>query len=141
MSNINICLSCDDNYAPYAGVVIASVLINSRDDENLIFYVLQNSLSMENKEKLSLLKKIKECEIHFIEIPQSSVVFFKTAFFSCIKKCNYSQFFYLLTYLFLLVFIGSAAIFVFFSASARARVVSADFFGRFVGNAGLVFVF
>ena len=26
---INICLSCDDNYAKYAGVVITSVLTNA----------------------------------------------------------------------------------------------------------------
>lgn len=31
---INICLSCDDNYAKYAGVVITSVLTNALPEDN-----------------------------------------------------------------------------------------------------------
>lgn len=77
MHKINICISCDGNYAPFAGVVIASALINCADDENLTFYVLQNGLSEENKEKLSSLKKIRDCEINFIEIPADSIEQFK----------------------------------------------------------------
>ena len=77
LRNINICLSCDDNYAPFAGVVIVSALLNSAKDEKLTFYVLQSGLSEDNKEKLLFLKKIKECEINFIEIPQDSIEQFK----------------------------------------------------------------
>ena len=41
MSNgtINICLSCDDNYSKYAGVVIASALANASEDDYLAFYM------------------------------------------------------------------------------------------------------
>lgn len=35
MTKINICLSCDDNYAKYAGVVIASILFNARNDDEI----------------------------------------------------------------------------------------------------------
>lgn len=68
MKNINICLSCDDNYSKYAGVVIASILANADDDDNLKFYILDGQISSKNKEKILSLKSIKDCQIHFIEI-------------------------------------------------------------------------
>ena len=52
MSCINICLSTDDNYSKYAGVVICSILLNSKDSEILNFYILDGDISEDNKNKI-----------------------------------------------------------------------------------------
>ena len=69
--NINVCLACDNNYSKYAGVVIASVLANSQEDENLCFYILDGGIEENQKENIHALKSIKNCEIHFVEIDES----------------------------------------------------------------------
>lgn len=71
MNTINICLSCDDNYSKYAGVVMASILFNADNDDNLHFYILDGNISQKNKENLLSLKNIKNCNIHFIPIDES----------------------------------------------------------------------
>ncbi len=65
---INVCLACDNNYAKYAGVVIASVLVNANHDDELVFYVLDGGIEQDNKEKILSLKNIKDCQINFVEI-------------------------------------------------------------------------
>ena len=50
---MNICLSCDDKYSKYAGVVIASILLKSNVDEDFSFYILDSNISQENKDKIS----------------------------------------------------------------------------------------
>ena len=66
MSILNICLACDDNYAKYAGVVIASVLLNSKEDESFVFHILAYHLSEENIANFLALKNLKNCEIKII---------------------------------------------------------------------------
>lgn len=68
MNNINVCLSCDDNYSKYAGVVIASILKNASKKDNLLFYVLDGGISDKRKQEILSLKLIKNCEIKFIDI-------------------------------------------------------------------------
>ena len=62
---IDICLSADDNYAKYMGTTIASILSNSKEDEEIYFHLLDGGITEENKNKLLSLKKIKDCEIKF----------------------------------------------------------------------------
>ena len=71
MNKINICVSCDDNYSKYAGVVIASALANANKDDYLSVYVLDGGITQEHKEEILSLKSIKECDINFVEIDQS----------------------------------------------------------------------
>lgn len=66
--SINICLACDDNYAQYAGVVIASVLANANSSDELVFYILDGGISQDNKQKILELKSIKDCEINFVSV-------------------------------------------------------------------------
>lgn len=67
---MNIALSSDDNYAKYAGVVIASILYNNKN-ENLNFYILDGGITDENKEKINNLKIIAPCNISFVKIDDS----------------------------------------------------------------------
>ena len=71
MGNINVCLSCDDNYAKYAGVVITSALANSAPEDKLTFYVLDGGITEENKEKILSIKSLKDCEINIVKIDES----------------------------------------------------------------------
>lgn len=72
MKMINICLSCDDNYAKYAAVVMASALANMNEEDNVHFYILDGNISSEKKSKILELKNYKNCEIDFVEIDEKS---------------------------------------------------------------------
>ncbi|MEI0525902.1 glycosyltransferase family 8 protein [Brachyspira murdochii] len=62
---MDICLSADDNYAKYMGTTIASILSNSKEDEEIYFHLLDGGITEENKEKLLSLKNIKNCDMKF----------------------------------------------------------------------------
>ena len=65
---INICMAFDNNYAKYAGVTIASILSNALDDEILNFFILDDDITEENKQKISDLQKIKNFNITYVTI-------------------------------------------------------------------------
>lgn len=71
MSRINVCVSADENYSRYAAVVIASILYNAADDDELNFYVFDGEISDYSKEKILNLKKIKDCNINFVQVDKS----------------------------------------------------------------------
>ena len=62
---MDICLSSDDNYAKYMATTMASILLNSNEDEEIYFHLIDGGITEENKNKLLSLKKIKNCEIMF----------------------------------------------------------------------------
>lgn len=70
-SDINICLACDNNYAKYAGVVIASALANANQEDNLSFYILDGGIEEGKKSEILELKSIKDCNINFIQIDET----------------------------------------------------------------------
>ncbi len=65
MVEMNICLAADNNYAPYMGTAITSILKNSLEDEKIIFHLIDGGITKENREKILSLKSIKDCEIKF----------------------------------------------------------------------------
>ncbi|WP_297248242.1 glycosyltransferase family 8 protein [uncultured Brachyspira sp.] len=65
MIEMNICFAADNNYAPYMGTAIASVLKNSLEDEKITFHLIDGGISKENKDKILSLKNIKDCDIIF----------------------------------------------------------------------------
>lgn len=87
---INICLSCDDNYSEYAGVVIASVLANAKPTDEPVFYILDGGISNKHKQEILTLKNIKDCEIKFVKINEDS--------FDSYKKVKSHQYVTLATY-------------------------------------------
>lgn len=68
MSNINVCLACDDNYSKYAGVVVASILENAANNDNVSIYILDGGISETRKQEILSLKSIKDCKIEFVKI-------------------------------------------------------------------------
>ena len=71
LNQINVSVACDDNYAPYAGVLIASILKNADEKDNLRIFVLDGGISEDNKQKINSLKSLKDCEINFVAIDES----------------------------------------------------------------------
>lgn len=71
MQDIKICVACDDNYAKYAGVLIASILSNANIKDNLSFYILDGGISDIRKQQILSLKSIKDCNIEFKHINKS----------------------------------------------------------------------
>ena len=67
-NKINVCISCDDNYAKHAGVVVASILKNSGAEDVLAFFILDGGISDTNKVNIESLKALKNCEINFVPI-------------------------------------------------------------------------
>ena len=70
MEKINICLSSDDNYSKYLGVVIASILSNTNSND-IAFYILDGGISEENKNKIKSLISLRECSIIFVSVDES----------------------------------------------------------------------
>ena len=67
MIDINVCFASNDGYAPYMGTAIASLLSNAEDDENINIYIISENINDLNKQKLLSLKKIRDCNISFLE--------------------------------------------------------------------------
>lgn len=74
---INVCLSTDNNYSKYAGVVIASILNNANPEDELHFYILDGGIQQENKDKILALKSIKDCQIDFVQVDDSEFEIYK----------------------------------------------------------------
>ena len=56
MKVLDICFAADDNYAPYMGVALASVLSFKKADEFCRFHILDDGIGAGNKQKLSSLQ-------------------------------------------------------------------------------------
>lgn len=46
---IDICFASNDNYSPYMGTAIASILCNSKEDENITFHIISENINEDNK--------------------------------------------------------------------------------------------
>ena len=68
---INICISCDDNYAKYAGIVIASIILNAKEDDEFSFYILDGGISENAKIEIDKLKQIKDFKLQYVQIDSS----------------------------------------------------------------------
>ena len=62
---MNICVIADNNYVEYLATLIVSILKNSDVSDGFFFHVIEEDISDENKNKLLLLKQIKDFEIKF----------------------------------------------------------------------------
>lgn len=75
--DINVCIACDDNYSKYAGVVIASILLNAGEEDEFCFYILDDGISDRVKLRIDRLKSIRYFEIHYIPVDKSTFEIYK----------------------------------------------------------------
>lgn len=65
---INVCLSLDNTYIKQLICTLLSILRNANNDDYFNFFILQNNLSIEDKDKITELVKTKNCQITFIYV-------------------------------------------------------------------------
>ena len=82
---MNICLVFDDNYSKFAAALIVSILKNSSAEDSFHFHIIYDELDEDNKNKLLLLKEIKDFEISFYKSP--NIEKYKH-YFKILKKQN-----------------------------------------------------
>lgn len=63
---LNILYQSDENYAPYMGVSIYSLLHNNQESDEINIYIINNNISDENIKKLNLLVKKYHRKITYI---------------------------------------------------------------------------
>lgn len=66
--SIHICFASDDNYAPYLGIAILSILKNADKEDKFHFYILDNKISAENKAKIENLSSHNPFEITWLNL-------------------------------------------------------------------------
>lgn len=57
---IHICFASDNNYAPYMGMAIFSILKNSQTGDNFLFYILEDGISESRKNEIQGLVPLSE---------------------------------------------------------------------------------
>ncbi len=67
-NKIHLILAADNNYAQHMGVAIISVLENSKYKEDLVFHVIENSISKTNVRKIESIATKYKCQINFYKI-------------------------------------------------------------------------
>lgn len=68
VNKINICLSCDDNYAQHLAVTISSILKNKAPDDILDFCILDGGISQVNKNKIMKLCEVADFNLEFLTV-------------------------------------------------------------------------
>ena len=62
---MNICLISDNKFVQYVATLIVSILKNSSENDRFCFHLIEIDIEEENKNKLLMLKEIKDFEIKF----------------------------------------------------------------------------
>ncbi len=83
LEKIHIVYAADNGYAPWLGVSLASILVNSEVDEELCVYIVDGGISVENREKIALLQKIKSFSLLYLEVDEKQLI-------NCCVRDSYS---------------------------------------------------
>lgn len=65
---LNVAYSFDDGYAQHAGISILSLLENNQEIERIVFYIITNALSNENRNHIENIIKQYHRELHYIDL-------------------------------------------------------------------------
>ena len=76
--NINICVACNDRYAPHAAALIVSILENRNENEEHVFYVLSDRLSVESRWKFAEMERTLSCFIRIVDYAEKTFVGWQT---------------------------------------------------------------
>ena len=74
MKNIPIFFSCDDNYVPFLGVAITSLICNTSEKNNYSIYVLHSGLKNENMKRIKALET-QNASIEFVDVSDKLEVY------------------------------------------------------------------
>lgn len=62
---LHIAFSCDQNYVRFLATILASILKNAKNDDELCFHIFENSISKSDKNNIETLLKIRNFEVHY----------------------------------------------------------------------------
>jgi lipopolysaccharide biosynthesis glycosyltransferase len=65
----NICMACDDNYAPHAAALIASIYTNKNEEDRLRFFILSDGLSEQVKQRFYSMAEQWKLPISLVDCP------------------------------------------------------------------------
>lgn len=66
---MNICFVSDSGYAKYLETLIVSILLNSNEEDNFHFYVIEDNISDDYKNDILKLKEVKGFDITYYQSP------------------------------------------------------------------------
>ena len=66
-NDIIICMACDDNYAPHAAALIASIAENKNEEDHLRFFILSDNLSGAVQQKFHEMAKMWNFPLTFLD--------------------------------------------------------------------------
>ncbi len=69
--HIHICFASDNNYVPFLGTAILSILKSSAPDDSFLFHILDNGISAESRKEIESLQSIRSFDIEFIKTDTS----------------------------------------------------------------------
>ena len=72
-NKINIVFASDNNYAQHTAVAMASVLVNTKVPQRIQFYLIDDEIQQENKEKITKTVQNLGGNIEFIKIKNSKL--------------------------------------------------------------------
>lgn len=68
---INVLYLTDDNYAPFAGISITSLLENNRNIDLIRIFLIDDNIKKENKDKFTKLQHIySNCKVEFLDMAE-----------------------------------------------------------------------
>ena len=67
-NKINIVFASDNNYAQHTAVAMASVLVNTKVPQKIQFYLIDDEIQTENKEKITKTVQKLGGSVEFIKI-------------------------------------------------------------------------
>ena len=67
---LNVAYSFDDGYAQHAGISILSLLENNQDIEHIVFYIITNALSQDNRKRIETIIKQYHRELHYLDLDE-----------------------------------------------------------------------
>jgi lipopolysaccharide biosynthesis glycosyltransferase len=68
MGKIHVCLTFNERYAPHASALIVSIMENKNEEDQLVFYILADKLSILTQKQVTSLYRCSDCEFHIIEV-------------------------------------------------------------------------
>lgn len=74
--NVPVFFSCDDNYIPFLGVAIKSLIENSSKENNYFVFVLHSKMSIKNMKIITAMEK-ENVSISFIDVSEKLVTYGK----------------------------------------------------------------
>lgn len=69
-NTLNVAYSFDDGYAQHAGISILSLLENNQDLDQIVFYIITNSLSQKNRKYIEEIVKQYRRELYYLDLDE-----------------------------------------------------------------------